>query len=149
MGLNTYYYIEDMPGGVFLLAPIAFFCFGIFNTLKKSKDKEYKSFVISLLLVGVILVSFITLKAGSTGRYLLDFAWLFVLCGICIFMKIVQELKTEEGRKILEKAFCGIVCYTLIINILLGFCSIGGSNSMKNHSPKQYFESEYTIMILK
>lgn len=145
-----YYYVEDMPGGVFFLVPIAFFCFGIFSVLKKSKeDKDYKSFVISLLLVGLIFVTFISLKAGSTGRYLLDFAWIFVLCGICIFMKIVQNLKTDEGRKILEKVLGVIVCYTLIINILLGFCSVGGNNFMRNNSPKQYFKSEYTIMILK
>ena len=102
-----------------------------------------------MLSFGLIFVTFISLKAGSTGRYLLDFAWIFVLCGICIFMKIVQNLKTDEGRKILEKVLGVIVCYTLIINILLGFCSVGGNNFMRNNSPKQYFKSEYTIMILK
>jgi len=144
-----YYYIEDMVGGVFFLAPIAFFCFGIFKVFKKSENKDFKIFITSLLTVGLIYAIFISLKAGSTGRYLLDFAWLFVLCGICIFMEILKNLKTEEGKKILEKVLYIIVCYTLIINILSSFCIIGGVNSMKHNSPKQYFDAEYTVMILK
>ena len=143
-----YYYVEDMPGGVFCLAPIAFFCFGVWYIRKKTENQELKSFVTVLLLVGSIFVAFISLKAGSTGRYLLDFAWIFVLGGISIFMEILQRLKTEEGKKILERIFYGIVCYTLMIHLLLGFCFIGG-NSMRNNSPKQYFDAEYTIMILK
>lgn len=144
-----YYYIEDMIGGVFCLAPIAFFCFGIFWLWKKSKNKELNIFSTSLLIVGLIFAIFTSLKAGSTGRYLLDFAWLFVLCGIVIFMEIMKSLKTEEGKKILGKVFNSIVVFTLIINILSGFCIIGGVNSMKNNSPKEYFKSEYTVMFLK
>lgn len=144
-----YYYIEDMVAGVFFLAPIAFFCFAIFKVLKKSENKEFKIFVTSLLVVGLIFAVFISLKAGSTGRYLLDFAWMFVLCGISIFMEIWKNLKTDEGKIILGKVFNVIVCYTLIINILSSFCVVGGVNSMKNNTPKQYFDAEYTIMILK
>lgn len=144
-----YYYIEDMLGGVFWIAPIAFFCFGIFKVLKENKNKEFKTFLISLLTVGMILVTFISLKAGSTGRYLLDFAWLFVLCGISVFMEFVKNLTTEEGKKIAQVIFYGIVSITLVINILSGFCTIGGNNSMKHYSPKKYFDAEYTIMILK
>lgn len=74
-----YYYVEDMTGGVFLIAPIAFFCFRFLNMMKNGKNKELKIFVSSLIFAGLIFVIFISLKAGSTGRYLLDFAWLFVL----------------------------------------------------------------------
>ena len=144
-----YYYIEDMIGGVFFLAPIAFFCFGIRKALKKSENQELKTFIKTILTVGLIFVIFISLKAGSTGRYLLDFAWLFMLCGICIFMEILKSLKTDEGKKILEKVLCVIVCYTLIINMLSSFCIIGGVNSMKHNAPKQYYDAEYTIMFMK
>lgn len=144
-----YYYIEDMIGGVFIISPIAFFCFGIFKILKKSKEKELKTLIKSFLIVGLIFAIFISLKAGSTGRYLLDFAWIFVLCGIMLFMENLRQLKTEEGKNILGKIFNFIVCWTLIINILSGFCTIGGNNSMREKSPKQYFDAEYTIMILK
>lgn len=74
-----YYYVEDMLGGVFILAPIAFFCFAIFKIWKKSENKDLKTSIITFLITGLIFVSFISLKAGSTGRYLLDFAWIFVI----------------------------------------------------------------------
>ena len=144
-----YYYVEDMIGGAFCLSPIAFFCFGIFWLWKKCKNKDLKISALTFLIVGLIFVSFISLNAGSTGRYLLDFAWIFVICGIMIFMEILKQSQTEEGKKILGKVFNVIVCFTLIINILSAFCVIGGANSMRNNSPKEYFEAEYTFMIQK
>ena len=145
----AYYYVEDMPGGVFFLAPIAFFCFAIFKLWKKIENKEMKTLVTSLLTVGLIFVCFISLKAGSTGRYLLDFAWLFVLAGIILFMEIFKSLKTDEGKKILEKVFGFIVIYTVIINLLIGFCVVGGVNSMRENSPDRFLKAEYTVMFLK
>ena len=64
-------------------------------------------------------------------------------------MEILKKLKTDEGKKIFTKIFNFIVVYTVIINILSGFCIIGGRNSMRNNSPKKYFNLEYTIMFLK
>lgn len=75
----SYFYVEDMIGGVFFLAPIAFFCFGIIWLWKKSKNKDLKILTTTFLTVGMIFSLFISLKAGATGRYLLDFAWLFVI----------------------------------------------------------------------
>lgn len=144
----NYYYVEDIPGGVFLLAPICFFCFGIIKFLKKCDNKELKRLVISLLVSGITLVIFVSLQAGSTGRYFLDFAWMFVLAGIIIFMNIIQNLKFSESIIILNKVFAIILCYTLLINILLGFCQIGG-NSMKNISPKNYINIENSIVFWK
>ena len=118
----SYFYVEDMPGGVFFLAPIAFFCFGIVWLWKNSQNKTLKEFITSLLVIALLMVSFISIKAGSTGRYLLDFAWLFVL--------------TRNNN-------------TVIINVLSGFCVIGGKNSMKNNCPKMYYNLEYTVMFLK
>ena len=144
-----YYYIEDMLGGVFIVSPIAFFCFGIFKILKNKEDKILKALISLLLVVGLVFVSFVSLKAGSTGRYLLDFTWIFVLCGILIFMVILKNLKTEEGKKIFGSILSVIVCYTVILNILSSYCCIGRFLSMKTKTPKQYFDAEYTIMILK
>lgn len=64
-------------------------------------------------------------------------------------MEILKKLKTDEGKIIFTKIFNFILVFTIIINVLSGFCIIGGGNSMKNNSPKQYFNSEYTIMFLK
>jgi hypothetical protein len=73
---------------------------------------------------------------------------MFVLAGIIIFMNIIQNLKFSESIIILNKVFAIILCYTLIINILLGFCQIGG-NSMKNISPKNYLNIENSIVFWK
>ena len=64
-------------------------------------------------------------------------------------MEILKNLKTYEGKNILGKVFNLIVTYTIIINILSGFCIIGGVNSMRNNSPERYFKTEYTVMFLK
>jgi hypothetical protein len=84
------------------------------------------------------------LQAGSTGRYFLDFAWLFVLAGILIFLEFFENYKSEEAKSILTKVFIVICCFTVIINLLLGFCDIGG-NGMRNKAPAQYFKVEYGI----
>lgn len=144
-----YYYCEDIPAGVFILSPIAFMCFGIFNFYKKSENKELKNFVVSLILTGLLLVIVTSVKAGSTGRYFLDFAWMFVLAGILIFMTKIQNYKTEEGKTILTNILYIILCFTLVINLLSGFCSIGGKFSIKKDSPKMFFDTEYSIMFMK
>ena len=145
----SYYYIEDMPGGTFLLSPIAFFCiFGINKFLKKCKNKELKNLVITLLIVGIILNMIVVMQAGSTGRYLLDFSWCFVLAGTLIFLENYQNTETKEAQKILEKIVILIAIFTLIINILTGFLSISGV-SMKMISPKVYLDVEHTICFWK
>lgn len=145
----SYYYIEDMPGGTFLLSPIAFFCiFGINKFFKKCKNKELKNLVITLLIVGILLNIIVVMQAGSTGRYLLDFSWCFVLAGILIFLENYQNTEAKEAQKILEKIVILIVIFTLIINILTGFLSISGV-SMKMISPKVYLDVEHTICFWK
>lgn len=145
----SYYYIEDMPGGTFILSPIAFFCiFGINKFFKKCKNKELKNLVITLLIVGIILNMIVVMQAGSTGRYLLDFSWCFVLVGILIFLENYQNTETKEARNILEKIVIGIAIFTLIINILTGFLNISGV-SMKKISPKVYLNVEHTICFWK
>ena len=144
----AYYYVEDMPGGVFILAPIAFAVFGIKKFLKTSKNTELKNLVAVILAVGIILNIIIVMQGGSTGRYLLDFAWYFVLAGILIYLENYQNTKTVEAKKILEKIFVGLMSFTLIINILTGFLTTSGVG-MKRVSPQVYFNVEYSISFWK
>ena len=144
----AYYYVEDMPGGVFILAPIAFAVFGIKKFLKTSKNTELKNLVVVILAVGIILNIIIVMQGGSTGRYLLDFAWYFVLAGILIYLENYQNTKTVEAKKILEKIFVGLISFTLIINILTGFLTTSGVG-MKRVSPQVYFNVEYSISFWK
>lgn len=88
------------------------------------------------------------MQGGSTGRYFLDFAWMFVLSGILIFMELYANYKTDEGRKLLSKIFIGIAIFTLIINLLLGFCEIGG-RGIRTASPDMYLKVNYGICFLK
>ncbi len=99
-----YFYVEDMPGGVFFLAPIAFFCFGIIWLWKKSKNKDLKIFSTTLLVVGLIFSSFISLKAGNTGRYLLDFAWLFVFTRNYNIYGDFKEFKNRRRKENIRKS---------------------------------------------
>ena len=144
----AYYYVEDMPGGVFILAPIAFAVFGIKKFFKTSKNTELKNLVVVILAVGIILNIIIVMQGGSTGRYLLDFAWYFVLAGILIYLENYQNTKTVEAKKILEKIFVGLMSFTLIINILTGFLTTSGVG-MKRVSPQVYFNVEYSISFWK
>ena len=144
----AYYYVEDMPGGVFILAPIAFAVFGIKKFLKTSKNTELKNLVVVILAVGIILNIIIVMQGGSTGRYLLDFAWYFVLAGILIYLENYQNTKTVEAKKILEKIFVALMSFTLIINILTGFLTTSGVG-MKRVSPQVYFNVEYSISFWK
>ena len=89
------------------------------------------------------------MQAGSTGRYFLDFAWMFVLAGIMIFMEMYERYKSEESKIILSKVFTGIACFTLVINLLLGFCDIGVNNSMKAKSPDMYYKVAYGVCFYK
>ena len=145
----SYYYIEDMPGGVFILSPIAFFCiFGIKKFLKVSENKELKKLVISLLIIGIILNIIIVMQAGSTGRYLLDFAIYFVLAGILVFLENYKNYKHRETKDIMFNILKMIVCITIIVNILTGFESISGV-SMKDLTPKVYYNIESKICFWK
>ena len=144
----SYYYAEDIPAGIFILSPICFCIFGIVNFLRKSKDKELKAFTILLICIAILLVSVITLMAGSTGRYFLDVAWMLNLAGIIIFMSIFESKTSDESKAILCKIIYIIIVWTIIINLLSGFCSVGGI-SMKNSSPKKYFKIEKSIVFWK
>lgn len=144
----AYYYVEDMPGGVFILAPIAFAIFGIGKFLKISKNKELKTLVLVFLIVGLILNIIIVMQGGSTGRYLLDFAWYFVLVGILIYLENYQNTKSIETKQILQRIFICIASFILIINILTGFLTTSGVG-MKRVSPQTYFNIEYGISFWK
>jgi hypothetical protein len=63
-------------------------------------------------------------------------------------MNFYENYKTIEAKKILEKIFKIIVCYTLIINILTGFMDVS-TISMESNNPKAFYKSEYTVCFWK
>lgn len=138
-----YYYIENMIGGAFAIAPIclAIFCIAKFN--KKVKNKELKIVVNSLTIVGLFLAVISTAMAGSNQRYLIDYIWMLILAGILIFAGFYEMLKSQEAKKILKVILAAITIYTFII----GMCSaiISEDEFIKWYSPKEYYKTKYTI----
>ena len=138
-----YYYIERFLGGVFMFSPICFACFGIFKFNKKVENKELKKLVNMLIGVAVIISGLSVAMAGTNQRYLIDYAWIFILAGILIFIGFYNLLKSDEAKNIMKKIFAAIAIYTMIISIFIGIKT--ETENMKNNSPKEYYKTRYTI----
>lgn len=137
-----YYYIENMIGGLFIIAPICFMNFWVIKANKKTENKELKFIINSLIIVGSLILIISIMMAGSNQRYLIDYAWMFILSGILIFMIIFNSLKSDEAKNILKKAFATITIFTFIIGTLSGIVS--EKENMKNYSPEIYYKIKYT-----
>lgn len=140
----AYYYVEDMPAGVFFMAPICFAIFGIKSFIKSKQSRDLKQLVVMLLVTGIVMITVCSIRAGTTGRYLLDFAWIFVLAGIIIFLEILNGINEKE-EKWASKILAIILVYTLAINLLSGFSTVG-SNSMKLYSPLLFYKIQNLLM---
>lgn len=138
-----YYYIENMLGGVFMLAPICFTCFYIVKFNKKIENKELKTIVNMLVGVGIFIAILSVAMAGSNQRYLIDYAWMLILAGILIFISIYNILKSDEAKKIMKLLLCVTTIYTFIISISSGILSEKGY--MENVSPEEYYKTKYTV----
>lgn len=138
-----YYYIENMIGGLFILAPICFMNFLIIKANKKIENKNLKVLINSLVIVGLIIAILSIMMAGSNQRYIIDYAWMIILPGILIFMGIYNSLKTEEAKRILSKFLAIITIYTFLIGIASGIVS--EKSYMQNNSPDEFYKTKYTI----
>lgn len=138
-----YYYIENMIGGLFTLAPICFTTFFILKFNKKVENKELKILVNSLIIVGSFIAIISVAMAGSNQRYLIDYAWMFILAGILIFAGLYNVLKSDEAKKVLRFILCATTIYTFIIGISAGILT--EKDNMKNYSPEEYYKTKYTV----
>ncbi len=138
-----YYYVESMLGGLFILAPICFLTFFIRKANKKCEKKELKIIINSLIIVGLIIAIISVMMAGSNERYLIDYAWMFILAGILIFCIIYNSLKSDEAKKILQYIFAVTSIYMFLISIITGIVS--EKSYLKDHSPDTYYKMKYTV----
>ena len=138
-----YYYIENMIGGVFAIAPICFAIFFIFKFNKKIKNKELKIIVNFLIIVGLFIAIISTAMAGSNQRYLIDYAWMLIFAGILIFAGFYEIFKSEETKKIVRTILCMITIYTFLVGISTGILT--EKEHMKYYSPEEYYKTKYTI----
>ena len=144
MTFYGFYFVENMLGGLFMIAPICFFCFNVFKISKYTENKELKIWIYSFIVTGIIIASISAAKAGSIQRYLFDYGWMFLLSGILIFAIIYQNLKSEESKKIMFKILCGMTIYIVIINILIGIVS--EQSFFQVHAPEIFYKMKYSIM---
>ncbi len=138
-----FYYIENMIGGLFIVAPICFMNFYIVKANKKTENKELKILINSLVIVGTLIAILSIMMAGSNQRYLIDYAWMFILSGILIFAIFFEKLESFEAKNILKKIFGTITIITLILGILSGIVS--EKENMKNYSSEFYYKLKYSI----
>lgn len=138
-----YHYIENMIGGVFVIAPICFANFFVFKAFKKSKNKELKILISELLIVGTVSAALSAMMAGSNQRYLIDYSWMFILAGILIFMILIEKLKSNEAKRILDKMFGIITVFTFFIGIGCGI--IGEHDYFEYYSKEEFYKTKYTI----
>ncbi len=143
ISFNGYYYIENMVGGLFIIAPICFCSFFVFKANKKIENKELKIIINSLLGIGILIAILSIVMAGSNQRYLIDYAWMIILSTILIFISMYSVLKSEEAKKIVQFIFCIATIYTFIISILVGI--ISEKDYIKNNSPEQYYKLKYNV----
>lgn len=138
-----YYYIENMIGGLFIISPICFMNFFIIKANKQTENKELKIIINSLIIIGSLIAILSIMIAGSNQRYLIDYAWMFILSGILIFIILFNNFKSDETKNILKKVFCIITIFTFIIGISSGIVS--EKENMKNYFAKTYYNLKYTI----
>lgn len=75
-----YYYIENMVGGLFMLVPICFSIFGLYKLYnKEKKDEDLNKTILIFTLVGILICIVSIMMAGSTPRYLADYAWILII----------------------------------------------------------------------
>jgi len=138
-----YYYIENMIGGLFIIAPICFMNFLVVKANRKTENKELKVLINSLVIVATFIAVLSIMMAGSNQRYLIDYAWMFILSGILIFIVIFNSLKSDETKNILRKFFGVITIFTLLIGIFSGIVS--EKENMKKYSEDVYYKTKYTV----
>ena len=136
-----YYYSESMLGGLFIIAPICFSCFGIVKAYKKAENKELKLLITILLIVGLLIAVISVKMAGSIERYLMDYAWILIIDGILIFSINYNNYKSEETREVLQKILCYTTIFCFMFSILAGI--ISEKEDFKRSSAAEYYKTRY------
>ena len=143
INFNGYYYIENMIGGLFILVPVCFTILKLPTIYKKSKIDELKVLITSLITVGTIMTILSIVMGGSMQRYIVDYGWMFILAGICIFLEVYKIYKTNEAKHLLKKIFSILTIYIVIVNLCGGIVS--EKSYMQSISPNEFYKIKYLI----
>ncbi len=107
-------YIEDIGGGIISTSIIGIVIFFFPWIINKIKDKKLKIYLILSLIIGLILCMISSGNIGFTGRYMLDFNYLFYFIIVVLSLVLLKKDKSS----VLEKVFI----IGLIISIIVNYC---------------------------
>ena len=123
---------------------ICFAIFKVYTIYKKSKNRELVKFIITLIFVGIIICVLSILMAGSMQRYIVDYGWILILAGICVFLELLNNIyQSNEAKHILNKLFAFITIYIVLVNTCSGIVS--EKSFMREKSPEEFFKMKYII----
>ena len=137
-----YYYLENMIGGVFCLAPICFMNFKLYK-MRKSENKELKWITIMLVVVAILICGISAVMAGSNQRYLIDYSWMLITSGIILACYCYEELKSDEAKKIANKAIIIVAMITMFLGIGSGI--ISEKRFFEVASPEVYYQIQSEV----
>lgn len=139
-----YYYIENMVGGLFMLVPICFSIFGIYKLYnKKRRDDNLNKTILIFTLVGLLICIVSIMMAGSTPRYLADYAWILIIAGILTFVANLNNCETVDAKQILQRILGVMAVYIILINFCAGIVS--EKENFRINSPENYYKLKYKI----
>lgn len=118
-----FYYSQSIGGGYFatsLIGIVLLLIPTIKNKIKKY-SKEMYQLIIVLITIGIILAIIESNKAGSIGRYMMDFIWLFNIATSLVILFIYKNIQSEELKQIFIKILCTVVLISCGVNWLMTF----------------------------
>ena len=127
-----------------MLVPICFSIFGLYKLYnKEKKDEDLNKTILIFTLVGILICIVSIMMAGSTPRYLADYAWILIIAGIMTFVANWNNCETVEAKQILERILGFMVVYIILINFCAGIVS--EKENFKINSPKNYYKLKYVV----
>ena len=101
-----------------MLVPICFSIFGLYKLYnKEKKDEDLNKTILIFTLVGILICIVSIMMAGSTPRYLADYAWILIIAGIMTFVANWNNCETVEAKQILERILGFMVVYIILIKL--------------------------------
>lgn len=83
------------------------------------------------------------MMGGSMQRYMVDYAWILIIAGICTFNELVRLYKSEETKNVMRKLLGIITIYMVFVNLFSGIVS--EKSYMMDNSTEEYFTLKYSI----
>lgn len=116
-----YYYSQPVGGGYFTVTIIGIVILLLPWLWKKAKEynKEMNALIILSVAVAIVLSIFEASKAGSVGRYTMDFLWMLNIATVLLILLLYNYLKSECAKLTFIKILLLLIMISCIMNTLL------------------------------